>query len=200
MEEQRYIEMTLDYYEQNANTFHNSTVGIDMSDMYECFLSRIPEGSSILDAGCGSGRDSKAFTDLGYNVSAFDASEQMVLRARRLTGLDIQVRQFEQMDENGVYDGVWCCASLLHVPLVEMLPVMRRVARSLKKNGAWFLSFKYGQGEREKDGRHFTDMNKERLTTLASKLEYISIVNIWLTQDKRPEREDLWLNAILLRH
>ena len=66
---------TLDYYNRNADSFFESTACVDMSPLYERFLALVGPQGTILDAGCGSGRDAKAFRDLGYQVSAFDASE-----------------------------------------------------------------------------------------------------------------------------
>ena len=69
----------------------------------------------ILDAGCGSGRDSKAFQELGYAVSAFDASEEICRFATEYLGQEVQCRRFEDVIEENCYDGIWASASLLHV-------------------------------------------------------------------------------------
>ena len=65
------------YYDRNTDGFIERTVGVDMSSLYAPFLEYVPKGGAILDAGCGSGRDAKAFLDLGYTVTAFDASKTM---------------------------------------------------------------------------------------------------------------------------
>ncbi len=191
--------MSIDYYEQNADKFCDDTFDIDMTSIYEPFLSRLVPSAHILDAGCGSGRDSKFFAGLGYKVTAFDASEQIVNRARQLTGCDIQCRRFDQVNEINVYDGIWSCASLLHIPLSNLPKIMQCLASSLKNKGVWYLSFKYGHDEREKDGRHFTDLDEKRLRLILKQLVDISIDSIWTTKDKRIERDDIWLNAILLK-
>jgi len=77
---------------------------------------------------------------------------------------------------------------------------MHRLARALKPGGVWYLSFKYGTSEREKEGRHFTDLNEAGLQTLVSALPQVSIIEQWTTQDKRPERDEVWLNALLRKH
>lgn len=191
--------MTSDYYEHNTEKFCEETFNIDMTSIYKPFLSRLKQGASILDAGCGSGRDSRYFTKQGYKVTAFDASPKIVERARELTGLNIQIKEFKQVDEVNVYDGIWTCASLLHIPLVDLPNIMNKLAHSLKKNGVWYLSFKYGYGEREKDGRHFTDLNEDSLKMIVDNLGDISIATLWTTKDKRPQRDDLWLNTILIK-
>ena len=191
--------MSIDYYEKNADSFYEDTYKVDMSNMYKRFFSHLASGAYILDAGCGSGRDTKEFLSLGYKVSAFDASIQMVIRARKLTGVNINLKEFNQINEKSVYDGIWACASLLHVPIAELISVMQRLAGALKAGGVWYVSFKYGCGEREKDGRHFTDLDEEGLNRIVKQIESVSILEKWVSEDKRPGHNELWLNAILLK-
>ena len=189
--------MTLKYYQDNAQTFFDGTVNVDMSSLYETFTKHLAPGARVLDAGCGSGRDAKAFRKMGYQVVAFDASSAMVELAREHTGLPVQLMTFADVDWKEEFDGIWCCASLLHVPAVELPDVMRRLADALKPGGVWYVSFKYGDGEREVDGRRFTDMDEDDLNTLVSSLTVIEVGEVWLTQDKRPDRKENWVNGIL---
>ncbi|MDU5453124.1 class I SAM-dependent methyltransferase [Pseudescherichia vulneris] len=192
--------MTITYYQRNAQTFFDATVGVDMSSLYAPFLSQVVPGGRVLDAGCGSGRDTKAFNALGYQVEAFDASAEMVELAAAYTGLPVRQMTFNMLEAEERYDGIWCCASLLHLPQAELPEAMRRLARALKPGGVWYLSFKYGVGEREKEGRHFTDLNEAGLDALVAVLPQVSIIEQWTTQDKRPERDEVWLNALLRKH
>lgn len=189
--------MTLKYYQQHAERFFTSTVSVDMSSLYQPFVAALPDGATVLDAGCGSGRDSKAFAGMGYRVEAFDASAQMVALATEFSGLAIQEMHFEQLEAVARYDGIWCCASLLHVRQAELPEVMRRLARALKPGGVWYVSFKYGDGERVQEGRHFTDLNEATLERLVASLDGIIIASTWQTADKRPDRHETWLNALL---
>lgn len=124
------------------------------------------------------------------------------------------------------YDGIWCCASLLHVSEAELPGVMTKLAMALKPGGVGYLSFKYGRGEREKDGRRFTDMDVAGLQKLidwvntlggdilttnkmgikrevgsedtAVKRFALETETIWQTGDVRAGRGDeVWLNAII---
>lgn len=65
---------TIDHYNKNAQSFYERTIHIDMSDIHQKFLSYLPSNAEILDAGCGVGRDARAFKDVGHKVVAFDAS------------------------------------------------------------------------------------------------------------------------------
>lgn len=191
--------MTIHFYQQNAGDFFSATVNVDMRSLYAPFVADIPPKGRILDAGCGSGRDSKAFKDMGFEVEAFDATAEMVALATDYTGLPVRQLTFAELDETERYDGIWCCASLLHVAREALPEAMQRLARSLKPAGVWYVSFKYGDAEREKDGRHFTDLNEQLLEQLVMPLPAIRIQSMWQTQDKRPGREEIWLNALLLK-
>lgn len=200
------------YYRQHAQRFYDETVNVDMSALYQPFVTCLPPGACILDAGCGSGRDAKAFSEMGFVVDAFDASAELVALARRLTGKPVEQRRFEDVVAVGKYDGIWCCASLLHVPAAELPEVMAKLAAALKPGGVWYLSFKYGSGEREKEGRRFTDMDEAGLREIVRKVNCIlakksggekadiEIVEIWQTGDLRAGRgSEVWLNAIIRR-
>lgn len=189
--------MNSDYYQLHAQRFFSETVDVDMSELYRPFVAHLKPGARILDAGCGSGRDAKAFREMGYAVEAFDASAELVELARQHTGLPVKQMRFEDITEVERYDGIWCCASLLHVPLAELPGVMAQLAKALKPGGVWYLSFKYGCGEREKDGRRFTDMDEGRFNLLITEIAEIKVENTWLTHDRRPKRNEKWLNALL---
>lgn len=191
--------MTINYYQHNADSFFTATVAVDMSSLYAPFVEALTPSELILDAGCGSGRDAKAFAEMGYRVEAFDASSEMVARAARYSGLPVRQRSFTDISETARYDGIWCCASLLHVPGDELPGVMQRLATALKPGGVWYVSFKYGTGERETEGRRFTDLDEAGLTALVAALADIDITRMWQTLDKRPERSETWLNALLLK-
>ncbi|MTD27804.1 class I SAM-dependent methyltransferase [Erwinia sorbitola] len=192
--------MNNDYYQQHAQRFFSDTVAVDMSILYQPFVANLKPGAWILDAGCGSGRDAKAFSEMGYRVDAFDASAELVELARQHSGLPVVRKRFEEVVEVERYDGIWCCASLLHVPLSELQGVMARLAKTLKPGGIWYISFKYGSGERESDGRVFTDMNEAGLKDLLVGLNNITLTDSWITGDKRPGRQDeQWLNSLLYK-
>lgn len=192
--------MTIEFYQTNADAFFNDTVGVDMKSVYKPFVSLLPSNANILDAGCGSGRDSKAFLDMGFNVEAFDASSEMVKRASALTGLNVLLCSFNDLGKDSYFDAIWACASLLHVPEKELPTTMSTLSHSLKNNGVWYMSFKYGDSERVKAKRTFTDMNEIRFLALIGQFPELKILNTWLTEDRRPERSECWFNVILQKH
>lgn len=189
--------MTIEYYNQNAQAFVETTLNVDMQALYQPFIKLLSDNALILDAGCGSGRDTKAFLDMGFQVEAIDASEEMVKHATSYTGLKVQNKTFQDIHEQEKYDAIWTCASLLHVPQSELTTVISKLSDALKSNGIWYLSFKYGNTERVKDGRTFTDMDEKAIETLLSHQPNLKLVEMWITQDARPERNERWLNLII---
>ena len=190
---------TIAYYNAQADAFVTTTVDIDMSALHNRFLAQIPTGGLVLDAGCGAGRDANAFAGRGYAIRAFDASSELAIRASALIGQHVEILRFEDFRQPPIFDGIWACASLLHLPESVIPGCIGRLWAALKPSGAFYLSFKYGQGERTKDGRHFTDATEERLRHWLKDLPEVADLDLWTTDDARPDRQDIWLNAILRR-
>jgi SAM-dependent methyltransferase len=191
--------MSIQYYQTNSDEFFENTANVDMTSIYRRFLTYLPKNSIILDAGCGSGRDTKSFVGLGYTVEAFDGSKKLVELAKDNTGIDVKHMLFNDLNALHRYDGIWACASLLHVPQSDLSSVMKKFALSLKEGGVWYASFKYGEGERTVAGRVFTDLNESKLTEFIDAIENITLKEIWITEDKRPDRNEKWLNCILVK-
>jgi len=189
--------MTTDYYEQNAQEFFDGTVSVDMSELYDRFLPLVPEGGSIMDAGCGSGRDALSFQNRGYKVTAFDASETICKLASELLGRAVECMCFNEIDRQGEYDAVWACASLLHVPRAELPGSISALIQSLKPGGVMYCSFKLGDEEWECDGRFFTDMTDDSYRALMKEICPDAEVEMWVTEDQRPGRNESWLNALV---
>ncbi|OLQ88038.1 SAM-dependent methyltransferase [Vibrio panuliri] len=189
----------MSFYNTNAQDFFAGTVDVDMSSLYEKFVPLLPSHASVLDAGCGSGRDSRYFSQCGFKVDAFDASEELVSLAKLHSAIDVQLCTFIDYQSTHLYDGIWACASLLHVPKSELPRTFKHLASLLKSGGFFYCSFKYGDDEVERDGRRFSNLNEDALSTLllCSKL---TAKELWLTSDLRPGREnEKWLNAILIK-
>ena len=192
--------MSTEFFNISAKDFYERTVCFDFKNLYELLLERIEKKAHILDAGCGSGRDPKYFLDQGYKVSAFDASSEMVKLASALTGEPIKTKMFHEMTEENVYDGIWACASLLHVPLQDLQETMQVMNRSLKQGATFYASFKLGSIERQKEGRHFTDLNEDMLKTIINKIDNLKLDRTWITKDVRNNKREEWLNILMINN
>lgn len=189
---------TLTYYNQNAQAFAATTVSVEFTATQARFTAHLPQGGSILDFGCGSGRDTKHFLDQGFCVEAIDGSDELCKLASKYTGIPVKHMLFQELDAVEQYDGIWACSSILHLPLEELLPVLEKIAKALKPQGIIYTSFKYGNFAGERNGRYFTDMTETSFAALTHNITALTIEEQWITSDVRPGRgEEKWLNIIL---
>src|SRR5690606_28884693 len=190
----------IDYYNKHAEEFIASTFEVDMESLYQPFLVELQEGARILDVGCGPGRDTLAFKNKGYQVDAIDYSEELVKKATQLTGIPVRLQSFYEIDADQAYDGIWACASLLHCERTRLKEVIGKLLSALKPNGMLYMSFKYGNGDRQKDGRQFTDLDEVQAKALLGQFDRVQQIQQWITIDQRPERQEKWLNLIWKKH
>ena len=188
---------TIAYYNEHAEDFAAYTFSVDMESLYQPFLENLSPTARILDLGCGSGRDSLAFKNKGYQVDAMDYSEALVKKATELTGIPVRQQSFYELEDVEIYDGIWACASLLHCERERLPEVIGRMLRSLKPSGVIYMSFKYGDSDREKDGRYFTDLNEQQAESILQQVVPHTLLKLWLTVDQRPDRQEKWLNLLI---
>lgn len=189
---------TLEYYNNNADSFAAGTMDVDFSAIQNVFLSYLEEEAHILDFGCGAGRDAKIFHEKGYAVDAVDGSEKLCAVAREYTGLPVQQMLFTELNSVDTYDGIWACASILHAPFKELPDVFRRMIAALHADGIIYTSFKYGNGETQRGERFFSDFTEETMTDFLKQFSELQVRKMWVTSDVRPGRgEEKWLNMIL---
>ena len=187
----------IEYYNKNAIEFYESTIGADMSLWRDEFIKYVPDGGRILDAGCGSGRDSKAFLQRGFSVVSIDASKEMCRLASELTGQEVWTMRFEEMNFEDEFDGIWACASLLHVTYNELPAVLKKLRRALDMGGVMYASFKLGNGLLTKDDRTFLSFDEATAVALFENEGFI-VIKSGITQDVRPERiSEGWVNLIV---
>lgn len=120
------------YYDQHADRYIEDTDSIDLSPLYKRFLAHLPAHARILDAGCGSGRDSMAFNRLGHDVVATDASPAMVRHASRALGQEVLHLRHEDIRFEEAFDGIWSNASLLH----SRRPIFRRYSAGCERRSS----------------------------------------------------------------
>ena len=131
-------------------------------------------------------------------MTALDASEAMVELASRHIGRPVLHMSFDQVQFREHFDGIWACASLLHVPAHSMVEVLRQLGLALKPGGVMYASFKYGEGEAVRDGRLFNDYDEGGLRDLLRSRPELKILKLWRTTDLRPNCNDVtWLNVLL---
>lgn len=192
------MEQTIEYYNRRAEEYYEKTVAADMEDLYQEFLQYLNKGDHILDVGCGSGRDSLYFLNHGYQVTAVDGAEEMVKLSSDLLDQEVLHLKFKEIDFKEEFDGIWACASLLHVSKEAIDSILKRLVRALLPKGVMYLSFKYGNYEVRRDGRFFNYYNQTACEELIAKVKGIEIIKMWQTGDNREDRRgESWLNVLL---
>lgn len=187
-------EATVQFYDKNAQAYIDRTSRADLSSILDRFLERIPSRGRVLDYGCGFGRDIDYFESHGLKVVGVDPSQEMARIARLSTNAKIIVGDvFSLGDEK--FDGIWACASLLHVPQREIVAVLEALYRTLAPGGTFYASVRLGSLEhRHSDGRYFVDYQPDQFQLLLGALPWQSH-ELWLSPDADPQRRDLsWIN------
>lgn len=192
---------TLDYYNKCARNFIEDTASVDFSSVRQVFFSYLPPNAFLLDLGCGSGRDTKAFLESGYQVDAVDGSEEICRTVSEMLQIPVRNLLFQELCETEKYDGIWACASILHVPKQELSEVLEKIHVALKQGGIFYTSFKYGTFEGERNGRYFTDFTEETFRQFLDDVPGFSVEKMWITGDVRDGRgNERWLNMILRKN
>ena len=192
------IDKTLNYYNKNAQCFTAGTVSGEFTKIQNKFLKKLNPGAYIVDFGCGTGRDTKYFLNQGYLVDAMDGSEQLCQIASELTGIKVRQMLFHELEVNEKYDGIWACASILHLQKKELKEVLEKMLTALKSDGWIYTSFKYGEYEGERNGRYFTDFTIDTFADFVQEIHNLQVEEYWITEDVRLGRsKERWLNLIL---
>jgi SAM-dependent methyltransferase len=141
---------TLAHYDDNAESFWEGTRGHDVSQNIGALLRHIAAEPpfTILDLGCGPGRDLKAFTALGHLAIGLEGAERLAAMARSHSGCEVWGQDFLALDlPEARFDGVFANAALFHVPREELPRVLRELHAALKPGGVLFSSNPHGHNE-----------------------------------------------------
>jgi len=200
----------LQFYEDNATDYAAKFDFFDLSEFRQRFIGALEDPRytrlgnvgnkmvTILDAGCGTGRDTYEFLKKGYVVTAIDASPAMLrecrrkLRDARDNPGNPEKKQaaaasrsfemtFDEMRFRNEFDGVWAAASLLHIPAAQIEEILRKLFQALKPNGVLFMSFKYGHGEHEYDARFYSYHSRKDIRALLKEIPGAEEINVWLS-------------------
>jgi SAM-dependent methyltransferase len=146
---------TLEHYDQRAEEFWRGTRDHDVRQNIEALLNAIEAGPpvhlppfTILDFGCGPGRDLKAFTALGHIAVGLEGSARFAAMAREYSGCEVLQQDFLKLDLPAArFDGVFANAALFHVPSRELPRVLGELHAALKPGGVLFSSNPHGANE-----------------------------------------------------
>lgn len=189
---------SIDYYNRYAAAYYEQTVDLDMSEVMRPFVELLPEDAEVLDLGCGSGRDTLALQEFGFYVTPMDGSAELCKLAEINLDQDVLNLTFDEMDFEDVFDGIWACASLLHVEPKKMPDILKKIFAALKEEGVLYFSVYEGDRDGMYGGRYFKDYTKQEIRELLEPFSNAEIVDIWRTDDVRREKDGhRWLNVLV---
>lgn len=181
---------TVKYYESNFKEYINKTKDVDMSDEYISFISNL-KGENILDLGFASLRDSFYFRDIGFNVSCLDPVKSFcdIAIENNFTTYNSCI---EETNFSNEFNGIWACASLIHVEEENINKAIYKCYKALKSNGIMYCSFKINK---DKDERYFNNLSKEKLINLFQTNKF-NIIEINESNDKL-QRDNTWISFLM---
>ncbi len=190
---------TLSHYEANAADFWQGTKDHDVSQNYEALLVNLegPGPFTILDFGCGPGRDLSHFASLGHQAVGLDGCSTFCAMARRYSGCQVLEQDFLALAlPAGRFHGVFANASLFHVPSRELPRVLRELHASLKDRGVLFCSNPVGHGEEGWSGdRYGCYWDFERWRAMVEGSGFEEVAHYYRPKDK-PRHEQPWLATV----
>ena len=178
-----YKEQTIRFYDNNSESFASTANNVNMVRNYEHFFKHVPKGGSIVDMGCGSGRDLKYFREAGYCASGVDASEGMCKVAHSYSGCPVVCCDAMSWAPDTRYDAIWANGSLLHLQTEEIVTFLRTKTDYLKPNGVVYFSMKAGIPEGfDQTGRYFTPFSESIVDSVLADGK-LKLVERWTEED-----------------
>lgn len=186
-----------DFYDRHHTAYGNTTFSADPSVFLDPLSAVLPAGASVLDAGCGSGRDLLWLKNRGFQVTGFEKSAKMAALARKNADCPVIEGDFEVFDFSAFsFDAVIAVGSLVHTPHERLMPVIQNISRALAGNGLFYISLKEGDGTAtDSFGRMFFRWRDEQVRKLFKKLDF-KITHFSKTRSAL-NKEEVWLGYIL---
>ncbi len=145
-------QVTKDSYNTHAQDFASftSTYMGKMQQWTEEFANSFPKDASILDIGCGAGRDAALFINKGLALTGIDFSEKLleIIKTKLPTGKFLLMDYEDLSFPDNRFDGVWANASLYHIPKENLLKIFKKIYKVLKNEGLFLATFRVGEGEK----------------------------------------------------
>ena len=195
---------TLDHYERNAEQFFHGTVDHDVSQNIGALLDAVngPAPLTILDLGCGPGRDLKTFSAMGHRAIGVDGSAEFVRMARAYSGCEVWQQDFAHLDlPEAMFDGVFANAVLFHVPSAVLPQVLDDLHACLKPGGVLFSSNPRGRNEEGWNGdRYGSYYDYETWEKYLTEAKFSALHHYYrppgLPRDQQPWLASVWRKPI----
>jgi SAM-dependent methyltransferase len=193
-------ERTLEHYRARAEDFREGTRDHDVSQNIAAMLEHIVGSPpfTILDFGCGPGRDLAAFSRLGHRAIGLEGAAPFVAMAREATGCEVWQQDFLKLDlPERYFDGIFANAALFHVPTQELPRVLRELRVALKPHGVLFSSNPRGNDEEEwKRGRFGAFHRLETWRRYVTEAGFVELAHYYrptgLPREQQPWLASVW--------
>jgi len=187
----------IDYYEQNYLEYHASTLGIDPSSFLAPLAQRLAPAATILDVGCGSGRDMRWFRERGFRPTGLERSPSLAELARAHSGCPVIEADFETRDFSDLsFDALVLVGALVHIPHGRLRQVLEHIIESLIPGGHALITLKEGLELTETShGRTFYLWQDPDLRSVFADL---NLTVVEFSRDISKVRDtDIWLGYVL---
>ena len=162
-----YDKKTLQVYETKSSDYLENVTKEHPSKTLKYFETNLTEKSYVLDYGCGPGLSAEFLANLGHNVTAFDASQNMIELVPQHKKIRSYQATFDTFSDNKIFDGIWASFSLLHAERRDFPRLFASIKRAIKPNGLFSIGLKLGAGEkRDELGRRYTYVSQNELDQL----------------------------------
>ena len=193
------VARTLDHYDQRAEEFWKGTRDHDVSQNIAALLRYIggEPPFTILDLGCGPGRDLRVFADLGHVAIGLDGAERFAAMAREFSGCEVWRQDLLALDlPDERFDGVFANAVLFHVPSQELPRVLRELHATLKPGGVLFSSNPHGHNEEGwNHGRYGAFHDPEAWQRFMTGAGFIELTHYYRPEGL-PREQQPWLASV----
>jgi SAM-dependent methyltransferase len=188
-----------DYYQENHEQYYDQTFSIDPTSFLIPLARCLHPSSTILDLGCGSGRDMRWFKDRGFRPTGFELSHGLAVLASKYSECPVVEGNFECYDFSGMgMDALLLVGSLVHVPHNRFPGILSNIVQALKPGGYMLVTMKEGQNAtKDAEGRVFYLWRDEELRIVFERLN-LTVVE-FSRQVSKIRESDMWLGYVLIR-
>lgn len=189
--------MSSRFYHTHAQDYFNQTIEVDPSSFLLPLVKHLTPGSTVLDVGCGSGRDILWLTERGFHCTGLERSPDLAALVRQHTGLPVIEADFKYFDFSRMnMDGILLIGALVHLPHERFPEILSRILKALKPGGHALITMKQGQGRQEADdGRMFFLWEKGYLLSILKKMGLICLD--FSVQTSQVRKTDTWMSLVL---
>ena len=189
-----------DFYAHHYRAYHEKTFSVDPTSFLNPLAEHLGAGSTVVDVGCGSGRDLLWLQNRGFRVIGLERSSGLAGLARRNTACRVIEADFESYDFTKISaDAVLLIGALVHLPHVEFPAVLESVCRALNDPGTLLITMKEGKGSvTEPDGRQFYLWHDKDLRKVFHSLRLKAID--FYRQPSKINPNDSWLGYVLIKN